>query len=90
MNILDRLIFALSKKSYLLVSDGPAKFGLLFKDGARCWVEGIRIDARSFAFNPLDIQMPLSASSTKLDRETALKIIEDELTKRGMVVVLNN
>ena len=87
MNILNKLLFLITGRNYLITADGPSTFGVVFRNGDIFMVDGVRIDAIHFTCHVNDVRC-LTAHPALLQRDNRfiLGILQEELTRRGMVI----
>jgi len=86
-SLLDRSLFWLNNKEYVLTSNGPGAFGLIFRDGDKYLVDGTRVDVIHFEFIAADLRrLSCGSKANQKDFGKIVKILKEELESRGMII----
>ena len=87
MKFINKLLFWITKKEYLITANGPSTFGVIFKNGDTYLIDGARMDAVHFECKINNLRrLPGSAGLPQKDENEIIRILKFELEKRGMVI----
>lgn len=89
MKLLDKFLFWIKNSEFLITSNGPSTFGIIFKDGDSYQIDGIRLNAVHFECRSRELRrLPCNSGLIPKDESEVIKILKDELSKRGMVITI--
>lgn len=90
-SLLEQSLFWFNNRRYAATSKGPSTFGIIFRDGHKYLVDGVRMDATHFEFRISDIKcLPCGKNAELKDFEKVGGILKKELTRRGLMIVMRN